>query len=250
MRVLSLMVLVGLGAGMQLPPEPRVLQVSRHDGIVEFESPVDLPWEDLARAALPDSEFSRPDRALLQKYYREPSGTQVPFRAPLPAAVPRGQYVGLSMNGSASIQLEDIAGTVSFDTRPQTWVVSGRTVRPGSLRGVAAPASAGPVLFVLWSSQLPALSMRTATALVAGASLRVTAARASGPQTWLVGAEQGWDITRPRVVTARVYVDGTTGLTYLLVSADMGDLPCPGLAVLYDVTNDLRLIGRRATCDV
>jgi len=48
---------------------------------------------------------------------------------------------------------------------------------------------------------------------------------------------------------ARVYVDGTTGLTYLLARGEMGDLPCPGLAVLYDVTNELRLIGRRATCD-
>ena len=177
---------------MQAPMEPRVLHVSRREGIVEFESPVELQ-----------------------------------------ASVPTGVYLGLSMNGASSIQVQGIVD-----------------VRPGWLRGVATPASAGPVLFVLWGSELPALSTRTATAVVAGGSLRVVAARAAGPQTWLVGAEQGWDIVRPQVVMARVYVDGTTGLTYLLASGEMGGLPCPGLAVLYDVTTELRLIGRRATCDV
>jgi len=143
-----------------------------------------------------------------------------------------GVYLGLSMNGTASIQVQDAAG-----------------VRTGPRRGVATPATAGPVLFVLWGPELPALSARRAAAVVAGGSLRITAARADGPQTWLVGTELGWDLVRPRVVMARVYVDGTTGLTYLLASGEMGDLPCPGLAVLYDVTNELRLIGRRATCD-
>lgn len=160
-------------------------------------------------------------------------GGTVEFESP--GGLPGGQYLGLSMNGSVSIQVENAANSAE---------------RPGSLRGVRTPATAGPVFFVLWGAQLPALSMRTATALAAGESLRITAARASGPQTWFVGAGQGWDVVRPQVVTARVYIDGTTGLTYLLARGEMGDLPCPGLAVLYDVTNELRLIARRATCDV
>lgn len=237
-------------AWIQTPPDPRVLQVWRNDGIVEFDSPVDLPWEALARSALPERDFTRPDRALLQKYYYEPAGSsQVPFRAPLPAGVPRGPYVGLTMTGSVSIDVQDLGGTVSFETIPRVWTVRRRSVRPGWLRGATTPAAAGPVLFVLWSPQIPALSTRTATAVVAGTSLRIIAARAAGPQTYLVGPEQGWDIIRPPVVAARVYIDGTTGLTYLLASGDMGELPCPTLAVLYDVTNELRLIGRKATCD-
>jgi hypothetical protein len=150
-----------------------------------------------------------------------------------PPAASSGPYLGLSMNGSVTIEVQDQPGGS----------------RPGPLRGRATPVTSAPVLFVLSSPQLPALSMRNATAVAAGVSLRVVAARAAGAQTYLVGPGQGRDIVRPRAVAARVYVDGTTGLTYLLVSGTLGDLPCPSLAVLYDVTGELRLLARRASCD-
>lgn len=146
-----------------------------------------------------------------------------------PADAPSGPYLGLAIGGIASVEV--------------------RSVQGDRLIGAAAPAAAGEVLFVLWSAPLPGLVMRTATAVVAGASLRVAVPRATRSQISLLGPELGWDIVRPAKVAARFFVDGTTGLTYLLISAEGGSPPCTRLALLYDVSTEFRLVGRRDSCD-
>jgi hypothetical protein len=145
-----------------------------------------------------------------------------------PAEPSLGLYLGLSLDGIASVEV--------------------RALQDDRLVGTASPASVGEVLFVIWSAPLPGFVMRTATAVVAGSSLRVAVPRATGSQISLIGPEQGWDIAAPAKVAARVFVDGTTGLTYLLVSAEGGTSPCARLALLYDVSAELRLVGRSDSC--
>ena len=152
-------------------------------------------------------------------------GDAIEFERPVSAA--SGPYLGLATGGVASIEV--------------------RSVQEDRILGTAVPESVGEVLFVLASDPLPGLVMRRATAVVAGSSLRVAVPRATGSQISMLGPEQGWDIVQPAAVAARFFVDGATGLTYLLVSAAGSSPRCPTLALLYDVSAGIHLVGRHCS---
>jgi len=231
----------------------KVMPVMSAGDSLDVESPVELPWDSLARLALPSLNFAEPDTALLARQFYEPGAeSEFPFAAPLLTKTPREHYSGLSLDGPVRLEPVRLAGLLRFNTRPPEWKVEGEPQAFGYVRLTrAAPGSGSAVYFVHWSASAPSFTTVDAEIAHQGDSLRVTVALRAGRATWTLPGDDNAREGSSAVARARIFVDATSRRTFLLVHLDYGQNgnPCLWYAAVFDVTSAPERLTFTGVCD-
>ncbi|MEA3247269.1 MAG: hypothetical protein U9Q74_14040 [Gemmatimonadota bacterium] len=241
------------GAGVL--PGIRITTADAIGDTIEFDAPVAIAWDSVARAQLPDLSRRQSDTAFLAAHYNEMRGAAiVRFRVPVLPAVPVGWYTGLGSRGITPLEVVEMAGEARLGARPPRWEIEGGWSAAGRLRAVSP---GGPVHlevpFVLWSRTPLALHEHAATVEAVGDSIRVTATgRAGTPSGWSIGLPRDGQSEPPRTIHARLAADRNWHNAYVIVFVDYGEraTPCLWYAILLDAARGGGEVARTAACDV
>jgi hypothetical protein len=132
---------------------------------IEFDAPVDVDWERLARSHYGDARLANPDRDELRKQWSEiSSASTIEYRADVPPMFRSGSFYLLAESGSGFVEPAELHGAVTYATDQAATRIS----QPSFSGNVHArrPARAGDAGFVVYSpvrftvSTIDALSSR------------------------------------------------------------------------------------------
>jgi hypothetical protein len=125
---------------------------------IDFESPIAMDWETLARRHYGDGRLANPSRDEIRKLWREVSGATLEYDIAVPPAFRASYFYVIAESGSGFLEVTKLVGSVHYDSDEQASRISPPSFS-GTVRGVVIrsprPTDAG---FVVYSAGRPTVT--------------------------------------------------------------------------------------------
>ena len=150
MKMLSLAVTLVLGWPQQRYENANLIFTPAYlrSGDVEFDTPLDVDWEALARNHYGSAKLTNPDRDEIRRRWSEVTGATFEFDASLPPLFKSGTFYLIAESGSGFLEPTQLKGTVTYQSDEAATQISAPTFYGTVLTAVnPRPADAGFIVY-------------------------------------------------------------------------------------------------------